>query len=700
MLFNFNWLKDYLQYNLTPQQAAAWLTAHAFEVKTVAKRGQEVILDIDVLPNRGADGFSHSGIARELNALAAYKGLKPIRGAKPARRLALTGALPKGLSVKVEKGAACQRYSLQLIKKVKVGPSPTWLKTRLKSLGVEPINNVVDIANYVMLDTGQPLHAFDADVLKDAEGNVRLSVQSARGGEVMRALDSKIYKVPAGVLLIRAPGKILALGGIKGAVEGSITKLTTSVILEAANFGKARTYESSAQLGLKTDASVRFSHGLDPALTITGLERAAQLLKTLAGGQPSGRPYDVFPVKPKRVIVALSPAFVVSLAGAAITKAAMKRALLALGFNVARHGQVWRVQVPSHRLDISGPADLAEEIIRFYGYNAIRLISPTAALTGSGDGSAFAREQRLKELLVDRGFDEVMTYALVPAADLKQMGLKDESIKKLALENALSTERAYLRPSLLPSLLRAAVADWHYSAPLRICEFGRVFLPRLAKGGPPVRGHLPMEEQRCGGVILLGADLPRRYPRGAAFFAAKGEVESFLAGIGFKNWQFRPPASPPPFWQTGRVAVIESGGQALGMLGEPAAEIGRPSKIPGRLVLFEFKLAPLLETLAAPRRFKAPARYPSVLRDISLVVSENTPVAAITAIIQEQGGGLLESAALFDWYEGPNVGVGKKSLAFHVTYRSRERTLTDAEVDKRHKVITESLTKELSAVIR
>lgn len=713
MLFNFDWLNDYLAYDVSAEEAAALLTTHAFEVASITERHNETVLEIEVLPNRGADCFSHLGISRELNAICSFLGKKKrvARRRSPALDLKAvkpSGSPPAWLNVTVENEADCDRYAMQYLTGVTVGRSPDWLTVRLRSLGVEPINNIVDIANYAMLDIGQPLHAFDADRLKDQRASVRIVVRRSQRGETVQALDGIAYHIPEGTLLVTEDGRVLALAGIKGAETGRITAATTNVLIESAHFDPGIIYQGSHAMKLATDASARFSVGLDPNLGPVGLSRASQLMAVMAGASPASlasptryakasRPLDLYPTPVKPLVVALAPSSVTALAGASIPVVTIKKALTAIGCAVAPSSRkgVWRVTVPTYRRDLAIAEDLVEEVVRLFGYENIPSAMPEVALASSQVQAPSTWADVLVEAMRGVGFDEVMTYSLISESALNLAGLRAADWPKLKLRNPLSRQRSHLRPSLLPGLLSALAANLRYGPPLFLMEYGQVFLP----GKQPEPAIV--EEQHLAG-LALDAPAPSRsfLPRGTEFYTVKGLLDAFFERLGISEREYDRPKNPGQIWHPGRVAAISLAGRLAGTLGELAPGLVHDLKLPGRAVFFELNAGPIIAALQNERSYKEPPRFPAIERDISLIVVADTPTSAILNSIGREGETLIENVALFDWYEDDSIGQGKKSLAFRLTYRSNSRTLTDAEVDQLHSHICETLRRELNAVIR
>lgn len=694
MLFLFEWLNDHLNYDISPTAAAELLTRHAFAVESVKKTSAGTLLEIEILPNRAPDCFSHAGVAREINALCAFKGGFKLRPGR--RKVSKTTRRPSKLpwlKVGIEDVNDCAVYKARYFTRVKVGPSPPWLTTRLGALGFESINNVVDATNYVMLDTGQPLHAFDAAQLRAGATELTINIRRARLGEQVKALDGVTYSTPAGVLLVTSKDNILALAGIKGALAGSITDTTKEVLVEAANFSGPLTYRSAAALKIRTDASMRFSVGLSSGFVDIGLAAITKVLEGVAGANLGGEASS--DLKPARLAsIALLNDHISERAGITIKKMTSRHALMALGFKVGapKNRQSWRVSVPMWRKDINGEHDLIEEVLRLYGYESIPANLPNfkpASLESAGEWNW---QQLFKEAWRGVGFDEVQTYSLVAQADLELVGIDLAARARLKLRNALSADKTHLRASLVPGLIRAVDLNLRHASNVQIYETGRVFRPQ-AQG--------LVEQRMAAGIVYKAPVTSGLAPAGEEFYALKGMIETALEHLGVSEFTYTPLSQPQQIWHPGRSAQISVGGQVIGILGELAPQVRQVNKFKNRAVAFEIDLDVLRARVVSALGYIEPPKYPAVLRDISLIVGHNVTIASILEIINAKGHELVENVELFDWYEDPaSFGDHKKSLAFHIRFRSRERTLSDPEVDSLMEAIVKSLEAQFSAIIR
>jgi len=632
MVFSYNWLKDYVGRLPEPEKTAELLTMHSFEVGEVKKTGADYALDIDVLPNRGPDCFSHFGIAREIAAITNSK-LRPINIKQAVDAKIQTKDF---VTVEVKDKKACPRYTAKVVADVKVGPSPKWLKDRLRVCGLNSINNIVDIANYVMLETGQPLHAFDGQKLA---GN-RIVVRFARNREKIVTLDEQKFDLDSSVLVIADAEKPVAIAGIKGGKLPEIDKKTKVVVLEAANFDGRVIRQGSKKLNLKTDASLRFEHGLDPNLTEMAVIRTAQLIQKIAGGKIARGSVDIYPKKvyPKRV--KLDQKYLTSLLGKKILPKEINNILKRLGFVV--RGSL--VTVPTFRQDIFLPEDLIEEVVRIYGYDKIPSVFPIVSLAPSRRNLDIFWENKTKDIMKEFGFTEAYNYSFVSQGS-------DSAIE---LENPMSQEHKYLRENLISNLKKNVKFNKNNFKDIRLFEIGKVF------------SRPAVEESRLAGINLLGS-----------FYDIKGIVEGLLNKLGISDIKYI---------ENGRQsASVEVGQEKIGVIGENYFELNfdKVKKLASEEVLYR----PI-------------SRYPSAVRDLAILVPRQTKVVQVLNKINIAGGKLVRDVDLFDIYQGEELPQGKKNLAFHIVYQSETRTLKSKEVDEIHQKIIKTLEKESTWQVR
>jgi len=641
-----------------------------------------VTMDIEVTSNR-PDCMGHLGVARELAA-----GLD--RPMKVDFMPAFTGtANPPGrdlVKVSIEEPDLCARYIGGVIKGVRVGPSPAWLQRRLRACGVRPINNVVDITNYVLLEYAQPLHAFDLTKISPAE----IRVRGARAGEKLLCLDGIERELSAEMLVIADSRKPVAIAGVIGGEETAVTEATTEILLEAATFNGSSVRQTARELGLRTEASSRFEKGLPAELALAGARRAASLIAELAGGSVHREWADVYPRPQEPVRVRLRPALVDEILGLHVPLEEAESILKRLNFHVrALEDGEWDVLPPVFRLDVTIPQDLVEEVGRVYGYDRIpptlpghrhdRWI-PSAPSIGR-------RLDEAREVLAGAGFTETWNPALVSGRVLESLRVDAHAMR---VSNALSDDMNTLRTSLLPSLVGVVALNRDRGRQdVRVYEIASAFLAPVDDKSEP-----PDEPMRLGVVATTGAGAEAGR---AAFYAMKSVLDTSLAAVGAPPCTYQRGAQE--LFHPGRCAAVVLDGRLLGYIGEVHPTVASTFKIEGRLVAVEIDVEPVLAAARINRAQPLP-RFPAIERDLAVVVEDHIAAGPLLATIKELGGEYLEQASAFDEYHGPQVPEGHKSIAFTLTFRSPERTLTDAEVDKVMTEIKLALQKRHKARLR
>jgi phenylalanyl-tRNA synthetase beta chain len=648
----------------------------------------QATMDIEVTSNR-PDCMGHLGVARELAA-----GLdRPMKGDfMPA----FTGtADPPGrdlVKVSVDEPDLCARYIGGVIKGVKVQPSPEWLQRRLRACGVRPINNVVDITNYVLLEYAQPLHAFDLAKLSgeapSPRGSLReprgtspasgedrapqVHVRRARAGEKLLCLDGIERELTAEMLVIADAQRPVAIAGVIGGEDSAVTDGTTDILLEAATFSGPSVRQTARELGLRTEASARFEKGLPAELALAGARRAASLIAELAGGSVHREWADVYPRPQEPVRVRLRPALVDEVLGLHVPLEEAESILKRLNFHVrALEDGEWDVLPPVFRLDVTIPEDLVEEVGRVYGYDRIPPTLPghrrdrwIPAVPSIG-----RRLDQAREVLAGAGFTETWNSALVSGRLLESLRVDAHAMR---VSNALSDDMDTLRTSLLPSLVGVVALNRdHGRQEVRVYEIASAFLAPVGD-----KSEQPDEPMRLGVVATAGASAEAGR---AAFYAMKSVLDASLAAVDAPRCTYQRGAQE--LFHPGRCAAVVLDGRLLGYIGELHPTVASTFKIEGRLVAIEIDVEPVLAAARIPRAQPLP-RFPAIERDLAVVVEDHVAAGALLATIMELGGEFLEQALAFDEYHGPQVPDGHKSIAFALTFRSPERTLTDAEVDK------------------
>lgn len=664
----------------------------------------DIVLDIDLTPNL-AHAFSIIGVAREVAALTGGR----LRLPAPAVRAA-GPPIRRRVAVRVEDPEGCPRYSAMVLEDLRVGPSPYWMQWRLRLCGMRPINNVVDITNYVMLEWGQPLHAFDYDRLVERAGGRRptIIVRRARPGERIRTLDGVERDLDPEDLLICDEAGPIAIAGVMGGAETEVTASTRRVLLESANFDFISIRRTAARHRLSSEASARFGRGIHPALTLPAARRAAALMQRWADGVVARGIADAYERRAPRVVIPLSVEQVQRVLGFAPPPRQIVRILRALDFQVApvrsarggRAAAAWRVTVPDYRRDCARPEDLIEEIARIWGYDRMpetRLRDPLPPQRGN---PSWAFEERVRDLLVACGLQEIITYALIhpdEEARLTPPGAANPytALPYIRLINPISEERTVLRHTLLPGLLRTLAANLRFRDRVALFEVGKVFLP--------VPGEALPQEPRRVGIAMTGPRDPASWlPVDRApmdFFDLKGVVETFLARLRLPGVRFE--RTEHPVLHPGRGAEVSAGGQVVGFLGELHPQVRRAWELPDQPVLVaELDLEALQALAPAAPAFEAVPRVPPVVEDLAFIVPEAVPAAALAAVLQAAGAPLVRQVQLFDVYQGDPIPPGHKSLAFTVFYQAEDRTLTDREVAGLRERLIRAAAERLGAVVR
>ena len=644
------------------------------------------ILDLEVTPNR-PDCLSILGVAREVAALTGVTIQEP-ECSYPEEGDPI-GSL---VQVEIADSDLCQRYTASLVLGVKIGPSPSWLQDRLARAGMRPINNVVDVTNYVMLEYNQPLHAFDFQTLKEG----RIVVRRARPGEVLLSLDGVEHKLSAAMLVIADAQDAVAIGGVIGGAHTEMTEGTSTVLLESATFDAINNRRTAQALRVSTEASTRFEKRLRPELAPIALRRATQLIHQIAGGTVAGGIIDVFPTRDRyrAPTITLTMERLGKVLGLSLPIERVAGALKSLGFPCETgDGGTMKVTVPYWRSDIGLEDDLVEEVARMVGYEEIPTTMLSSPIPHQRPRTLEELRDQAKDLLAACGMQEVITYPVTSLDSLTKIKAVDGGVVPLKLANPMSSQQEYLRTTLRDSLLSTLAANRpHEEGPVCIFESGRIFLPRA--------GELPEEREVLAGVVSG----PRWEPHWLSdsgelgFYEAKGIVESLLAHLGITAASFE--TARDPILHPGKCASISADGTTLGVMGEVHPAVAEVFGIVGGPVsIFELDLETLLNV--APReehRYRPLGRFPSAIRDLSTLVNRGVSAAMVERIIAKQP--LVSRVQLFDVYTGDNVPAGKLSLAYHVYFQSLDRTLTAEEVNAAFKDVLVSLEREVGAQLR
>ena len=632
----------------------------------------DTVVDFEITNNR-PDCYSILGLARE--AAAAFN--KPMRHHDPVVRGGAAGELSELLEVEVPAEDLCRRYTARMVRNVKIAPSPKWLRQRLRANGVRPINNIVDITNYVMLEYGQPMHAFDYRYV----GSGKIIVRRSEPGEALTTLDGNVRTLTPGMLVIADETKPIGLAGIMGGENSEIMDDTVDVVFESANFNGTSIRQTALALGMRTEASGKFEKNIDPLLTLPAVDRACELVELLGAGEVMDGVIDVLNDIPEPRTIELEPDRINALLGTDISEADMVEYLRRLEIPVEGH----EIRVPSWRPDLVGMADIAEEVGRLFGYNNIPTTTFRGAATEGGYTEAMKLENRAGSLCRSLGYSEILTYSFVSPSIFDQIRLPEDSSLRNAMriQNPLGEDASIMRTVALPSMLAILARNnaYHNDA-VKLYELAKVYLPKPGQILPDEPKHL-----------VLGT-----YGEHEDFFKMKGEIEAFLRGMNVPEARYTAEKHDPTF-HPGRCARVSVGGVDLGCFGQIHPLVARSYGIDGEIFAAELNFTALL-SLQLEKTYTPLPKYPAVTRDIAVVCDEAVTVAALSDCIRAAGGKLLRSVELFDIYRGKGIASGSKSAAFRLTLRADDRTLTDADSDGVVSAVLAALGKELNAKLR
>ena len=642
----------------------------------------DIAYDVEITPNR-PDWLSHIGVAREIGVLAGkVPALPKVRiheGATPIRR---------HLSIRVEDRKNCLRFAARMVRGVKIAPSPSWLQNRLRNAGMRPRNNVVDVTNYVMLECGHPLHAFDYALLKGGS----IVVRQAAPGTRFTTLDDKEHALPPDAVMVCDAEREVSIAGVMGGKNSEINDTTVDIVIESAYWNPASIRKTSKALGVLTDASQRFERGADPGAVRYALDRATSLIHELAGGEVLKGTIDVYPKKIKERTVVLRPARVNHVLGTALTPAQIVHALKVLEIPLVRRAkESLAFRVPTFRVDITQEIDLIEEVARVHGYDAI-LPQTSAAIDFGAPMKMADTAEQIRCHLIGQGFREIICNPMRDEARAVPPGI--EPVRVL---NPLSKDMAIMRPSLLPGMLEAVALNQNHGNPdLRLFEVGHVF-----RVDPSAEGRLVddyVEEERVA-LVMCGKASPSNWgtpDRRVDIYDLKGAVEGFVEALGLDKRRFI--SYPTSNGLTEQGLAVEIQGLPSGNLGKVTADTLARYGIEGEVFAAELPVA-RLENQSRPVYEPLP-RFPVVRRDVAFILDVSTEAGRVAEEIRRSASELLVSVSVFDVYRGAEMPAGKKSLAFALMLMSKDKTLTDREIDEAVAGIVKHIEQTFSAVLR
>ena len=630
------------------------------------------VVEFEITPNR-PDCLSVIGLARE----AAVTYGKTMAKHEPVVKGGGVGNLTELLDVETPATDLCPRYTARMVRNVKIGPSPKWMRDRLRASGVRPINNIVDITNYVMLEYGQPMHAFDYRYVNGG----KIVVRRAEDGETLTTLDGNVRQLNSSMLVIADEHRAVGLAGIMGGENSEIVEDTVDVVFESANFNGTSIRRTALALGMRTEASAKFEKGLDILNTLPAVNRACELVEMLGAGEVLDGTIDILNFVPQPKQLKLRADKINALLGTDIDAAEMCRILQELGFGV--DGDI--ITVPSWRGDVEHYSDLAEEVARFYGYNQI----PTTAMTGVTTRGGYSPEQMLERSLgtVCRslGYDEIITYSFISPTYYDKIRLPEDSPlrKSMKIMNPLGEDTSIMRTTVMPSMLEILTRNYNYrNKEAHLYELGRTYFER-EDGMADEPKHLS-----------LGVYGPEE-----SFFTLKGAVETILDSIRAEDVTYVAEKSDPSY-HPGRCAKVYVNGQEVGTLGQIHPLVAANYGVDAELYYADLKFDALFASRGADPKYQPLPKFPAVTRDIAVLVDKAVTVGAMESSIQAAAKGLLKDVTLFDIYEGAKLPTGKKSVAFNLVLRADDRSLTAQEADDEVNLVLERLKKDFDAMLR
>ena len=678
MFISYEWLKEYADTRFTPEELRERLTMVGLAIDAVESHNSDSVLDVEVPSNR-PDCLSYVGIAREVTVIEGKQLRLP-----QVESFKTEGRAEELTSVEIKDPDLCPRYAARLVRGVKIAPSPEWLAKRLEAIGQRPINNVADITNYVLHELGQPLHAFDFHKLSGP----RIVVRRAARGEKLRTLDGEDRKLTTDMLVIADAERPVALAGIMGGEESEISSTTTDVLIESAYFDANSVRHTARHLGMDTEASRRFERGADCEGVLRAQERCVQLICELAGGVATEDAIDVYPKPVQPRVIGLRPARVRELTSVSVEPKQMIRILTGLGFELRAESQEeLNFRVPSWRADVEQEEDLVEEVARHSGYEKIGSELPPSNASGEYQPTEM-KQRSLRRALNAFGFDEAINFSFIaPETQFEAIPLLRASDgRQPLLKNPIIEEAAFMRATLLPGLLNSLRHNLNHGIrDVRLFEIGRVF-------GRESRGELP-EERLSLALVAMGSAVEAnkaQAERELDFFDVKGALEMAVDWMNLNPLSFTQTSSP--HLRAGQSARIKlADGAEIGSIGRLAEDVAAAYKFRTPVFVVELDLEALLNGPAKVVQYSSLPRYPSVTRDISLLLDRTVTLDEVVNIVKQQRVAECRDVKLVGTFEGGNIPSSKRSVTLRLEYRSDERTLRDEEVEERHAQLTSVL---------
>ena len=677
-----SWLREFVDVPGTPESIATTMSVRGFAVEGIEPTDNgDAVLDFEITANR-PDCMSVAGIAREVATAYGLQVRRPAVGASALALSSLRSVEQGDIDIVIENPDLCPRYA-GAVADVTVGPSPDWMQARLRAAGVRPINNVVDVTNYVMLELGQPMHAFDRARLNG--GQIR--VRTARAGEALRTLDGQMRTLNPSMLVIADAKSAVAIAGVMGGQDSEVSSGTTTIVLESAYFNPLSVRRTSKALGLKTEASIRFERGSDPRLPVTAMERACALLDRTKTGTPHSTVVDRYPARIEPSVRRLRRAKIAGLLGVVVPDDEIQRILESLGFVLKDAEGGWDVTVPTRRVDVLREVDLIEEVARHYGFDRIPVTFPALTTPPPPVDRRITRARRLRDLMTGAGFSEAVTFGFVAEAAATGFAPSDDIV---AIANPLSEQFGVLRPSALPGLVDAVAHNLRREQrEVRLFELGARFS----------RGHGEQRVLACSWAGMVGGDHWSGGTRAVDFFDLRGIIDRLCDAL---QLQVRFEPITEPWLVPGRAARARlADGRPIGTLGQLSPDVAERHGVSATTVFVaELDLDAIEGSLRNDLRVVPLPRHPSVTRDISLLIADSLAAATVRDSIAVAAPDTLVDISEFDRYQGKGIPEGKLSLSLRLTFRAPDRTLTDHEVQAAMDAIMGTLRDRHGAVQR
>ena len=693
MKVQVDWLKEYTEIDVPTDELGHVLTMAGLEIESHEKvelpdGEKSEVLELNVTPNRGYC-LSHIGVAREVSALL-NKSLKLPDPLKALESVWGVVKVEERVSVENMEPKLCPRYCALVIENVKVGPSPKWLKDRLTAIGLRPINNIVDITNFVMMEYGQPLHAFDRDLLA---GN-KIIIRRAKKGEPFASLDGTELKLEPDALVIADGEKPVALAGIMGGTNCQVSEITCHVVLESACFDPTTVRKGSKKYGLRSDSSYRFERGVDWNGVVSAQARAALMIKELAGGEICLGRVDIYPQEQKPIFVSLRMSRLNQLLGASFNSEQVQDILFRLGMEVPNQSENMEVKIPSFRPDLLREVDLIEEIARIDGFDKVDTVYPVAGVRPVRISAKQNIIKKVREVFCCAGFAETVHYSFIECvvAEEFKTAFASERNRVIALKNPLSSEYDTMRTSLLPGLLKTAGLNLSKGQkPLKLFEVGSVYFSDS--------NGARTEKAVLSAIVLGPYELTPWKPRGGDydFYDLKGTLEMLITHLHLKLEIF---PDSRPFLLPDKSVRVQISDKELGFLGQMAPEQNLVGELGQNVYALELDLGALEKSASSSLQFKPIPKFPETYRDISILVDRSVTSQKAADVILKTGSPLIQKVELYDHFEGKKIQADKKSLTFALSFQSAERTLSDDEVNPLFEKIVQTLKSELGASLR